>query len=65
VEHIEGEGKGRGRRRRREEEEQWLAVKTAEAGGELLFTVHISREQWRMQKTKEKMKGKGKRSGWR
>jgi hypothetical protein len=38
-------GRGRGRRRRREEEEQWLAVKTAEAGGELLFTVHISREQ--------------------
>jgi hypothetical protein len=64
-----GRGRGRGRRRRREEEDQWLTVKTAEAGGELLFTVHISREQWRMQKTKEKMKGKekgkGKRSGWR
>jgi len=42
-----------------------------EGGGELLSSVHISREQWRMQKTKEKTKGKekekGKRksSGWR
>jgi len=28
-----------------EEEEQWLAVEMAEAGGELLSSVHISREQ--------------------
>jgi hypothetical protein len=56
VENTEDEGEGEG-----EEEEQWLAVETMEAGGELLSTVHMQREQWRMQKTK----GKGKSSGWR
>ena len=56
MENTEDEGEGEG-----EEEEQWLAVETMEAGGELLFTVHMQREQWRMQKTK----GKGKSSGWR
>jgi hypothetical protein len=41
-------------------------VETAEAGGELLSTVHMQSEQWwRMQKTKEKGKGKRKSSGWR
>jgi hypothetical protein len=45
-----------------EKEEQWLAVETVEAGGELLSTVHMQREQWRMQNTKEK--GKRKSSGW-
>jgi hypothetical protein len=46
-----------------EKEEQWLAVETVEAGGELLSTVHMQREQWRMQKGKwkGKWKGKGKR----
>jgi hypothetical protein len=58
VENTEDEGEGEG-----EEEEQWLAVKTMEAGGELLSAVHMQREQWRMQKTKGK--GKGKSSGWR
>jgi len=44
-----------------------VAVETAEAGGELLSTVHMQREQWTMQKTKKKEKEKGKRmsSGWR
>jgi len=36
-----------------------------EAGGELLSSVRISREQWRMQKTKEKTKGKEKEKGKR
>jgi len=58
----EREGKGEGEE---EEEEEWLTVEMAEAGGELLSTVHMQREQWRMQKTKKKGKGKGKtkRSG--
>jgi hypothetical protein len=62
VENVEEKGKGEG-----EKKEQWLAVETAEAGGELLSTVHMQREQWTMQKTKEKEKEKGKRksSGWR
>jgi hypothetical protein len=70
VENAEDEGEGK-------EEEQWLAVETTEVGGELLSTVYVQCEQWRMQKTKEKEKekgkekekekGKGKRksSGWR
>jgi hypothetical protein len=48
-----------------EKEEQWLAVETVEAGGELLSTVHMQREQWRMQKGKGKGKGKRKSSGRR
>jgi hypothetical protein len=40
-------------------------VETAEAGGKLLSTVHMQREQWTMQKIKEKEKGKRKSSGWR
>jgi hypothetical protein len=63
MENAKDEGEGEG-----EEKEQRLAVETAEAGGELLSTVHMQSEQWwRMQKTKEKGKGKGKRknSGWR
>ena len=57
MENAEDKGEGEG-----EEEEQWLAVETAEASGELLSTVHMQREQWRMQNTKEK--GKRKSSGW-
>jgi hypothetical protein len=34
-----------------------------EGGGELLSTVHMQCEQWRMQKTKKKEKGKRKISG--
>jgi actin-related protein len=49
MENAEDEG---------EEKEQWLAVETTEVGGELLSTVHMQREQWIMQKAKEKMKGK-------
>jgi hypothetical protein len=49
MENAEDEG---------EEEEQWLAVETKEVGDELLSIVHTQREQWIMQKTKEKMKGK-------
>jgi hypothetical protein len=60
VENVEEKGKGEG-----EKKEQWLAVETAEAGGELLSTVHMQREQWTMQKIKEKEKGKRKSSGWR
>lgn len=48
----EGEGEGK---------EKWLALKTVEAGGELLFTIHMQHEQWRIQRTKEKEKEKGKR----
>jgi ribosomal silencing factor RsfS len=45
----EGENEGEGEREREgEEKEQWLAVETAKVGVELLSTVHISREQWRM-----------------
>jgi hypothetical protein len=60
VENAEDGGEGEG-------EEEWLAVETAEASCALLSTVHIQREQWRMQKTEEKEKGKRKRksSGWR
>lgn len=43
-----------------EKEKQWLAVEMTEAGDELLSTVHMQREQWRMQKTKEKKKEKEK-----
>jgi len=39
-----------------EKEEQWLAMETAEVGGELLSTLHCSRER---------EKGKRKSSGWR
>jgi len=42
---YEAEGEGEGEE---EEEEQWLAVEMAEASRELLSTVHISLEQWRM-----------------
>jgi hypothetical protein len=58
VENAEDGGEGEG-------EEEWLAVETAEASCALLSTVHIQREQWRMQKTEEKEKGKRKSSGWR
>jgi len=34
VENVENEGEGEG-------EKQWLAVETVEAGGELLFIVHL------------------------
>jgi len=64
MENAEDEGEGVG-----EKEEQWLVVEMAEAGGELrellsivLYSCSFFFEQWRMQKTKEK--GKGKRSGW-
>ena len=57
MENAKDEGEGEG-----EEKEQRLAVETAEAGGELLSTVHMQSEQWwRMQKTKEKGKGKRKK----
>jgi len=61
VENAEDKGEGEG-----EEEEQWLAVETAEASYKLLSTIHMQREQWRMQKMEEKEKGKRKRksSGW-
>jgi hypothetical protein len=49
VENVKDEGEG-------EEEEQWLTMETAEVGGELLSTLHYSRE---------KEKGKRKSSGWR
>jgi hypothetical protein len=38
VENVKDEGEG-------EEEEQWLAVETAGVDGELLSTLHCSREQ--------------------
>ena len=56
MENVEDKGEVEG-----EEEEQWLAVEMAEASGELLSTVHMQREQWSMQKMKEK--GKRKNNG--
>jgi hypothetical protein len=47
-----------------EGEEEWLAVEIAKAGGELLSIVHLQ-NKWRMQKMKEKGKGKKNSSGWR
>jgi len=58
VENAEDEGEVEG-----DEEEQWLAVEMAEASGELLSIVHMQREQWSMQKMKEKEKGKRKNNG--
>jgi hypothetical protein len=49
------------KKEKEKEKEKWLAVETAEAGCELLSTVHMQHEQWIMQKTNEKEKGKRKR----